>query len=76
METPKKYDLSGVGGAETFRDLPEGLRIKLTNGAIAEIIGNPRDGGNLMVRMLEHPDDPSMVGEEEIVFFTNVAEVL
>jgi hypothetical protein len=76
METPKEYDLEGIDGAQTFRDLPEGLKIKLTNGAVGEIVGNPRDGAYLLIRFLESPEDPSKVGEEEIVYMTEIAGVL
>lgn len=76
MASSKKYDLSGVHGAEVFRDLPIGLKIKMTNGSIGEIVGNPHDGGFVLVRMLEDPADPSKVGEEEAVFYTDVEEVV
>ena len=76
MESPQKYELSGVHGAQVFRDLPEGLRLRLTNGAIGEIIGNPHDGAIIMLRFIEHPEDPSKVGEEEFVFYTDVKEVV
>ena len=62
--------------AEVFRDLPEGLKLKLTDGALAEIVGNPRDGAILLLKILEHPNDPSRVGGEEAVFYTDVKEVV
>lgn len=76
METPKKYDLTGINAAEVFRDLPEGLRVRLTDGATAEIVGNPHDGAILVIRILESPQDPSRVGTEEHVFFPDVSEVV
>jgi hypothetical protein len=76
VESSKKYDLSGVHGAEVFRDLPEGLRIKLTNGSIGEIVGNPHDGAILLLKILESPTDPSKVGEEEFIFYPDVQEVV
>jgi hypothetical protein len=72
----EQYDLTGVHGAETFRNLPEGLKIELNNGAIGEITGNPRDGANLLVTYLEYPDNPAKVGEEEAVYFLNVKRVI
>ncbi len=75
MAAPKKYDLSGTDGASTFLSLPEGLTVRLHNGASGEISGNPHDGVYLLVRYLEHPEDPSKVGEEEVVFFNEVKEV-
>ena len=76
MESPKQYDLSGIHGAEVFRDLAEGLKIRLTNGAIGEIVGNPRNGAILLIKILEHPEDPSKVGDEEAVFYPDVREVV
>lgn len=73
MATEKKYDLSGVHGAEVFRDLPDGAKLRMTNGAVGEIIGNPHDGAIMQLRFLEHPD-PAMVGEEEFIFYTEVKE--
>ena len=70
------YDLQGVHGAEVFRALAEGLKIELNNGAVGEIVGNPHDGGFLLVQFLKYPENPSKVGEEEMVFFTDVKGVL
>lgn len=72
MAEAKKYEISGQHGAEVFRELPEGVKITLLNGASGEIIGNPHDGGFVLVKWLEHPQDPSKVGEEEYVFFNEV----
>jgi len=76
VETSKQYDLTGVHGAEVFRDLPEGLKLRMVSGAIVEILANARNGANLIVRVLENEANPSSVGEEEYVFFTDVAEVV
>ena len=75
MAASKEYDLSGPNGAVVFRDLPEGLKVRLTNGALGEITGNPHDGAYLLVRILENPADPSRVGNDELVFFNDVKEV-
>ena len=74
MTTPKKFDLSGQHGAEVFRNLPEGTKLKLINGAVGEIAGNPHDGAYVLLLFLEHPQDPSKVGQEELVFFNEVKE--
>ncbi len=74
MTEAKKYNLSGQHGAEVFRQLPEGTRIRLLNGALGEIVANPGDGGFILVKFLEHPGDPSKVGEEDYVFFNEVRE--
>ncbi len=65
-------DLQGREGAVIYRQLLEGTKVRLTNGAIAEITGNPHDGAWLMVRFVEHPKDPAKVGQEDMVFFTDV----
>src|SRR5437773_2497397 len=54
VETPKQYDLTGVHGAEVFRDLPEGLKLRMVDGAIVEIVANAHDGAVLIVRTLEN----------------------
>ena len=54
MAASKEYDLSGPNGAVVFRNLPEGLKVRLTNGALGEITGNPHDGAYLWVRILEN----------------------
>ena len=74
MTAAKKYDLSGQHGAEVFRTLPEGTKVKLVNGAAGEVTGNPHDGGFVLVKFLEHPRDPSLVGQEDYVFFNEVQE--
>jgi hypothetical protein len=71
----KDYDLSGPNGAVVFRNLPEGLKVRLTNGALGEITGNPHDGAYLLVRIVENSAEPSKVGNDELVFFSDVKEV-
>ena len=74
-ETPKEYDLSGVHGAEAFRDLPEGLKLQLVDGSIGEIVGNPHDGAIMILKILESPD-AARVDTEETTFFTEVKGVV
>ena len=76
MSETKRYDLAGQHGAEAFRTLPEGVTVILLNGASGEVIGNPGDGGFVLVKWLEHPQEPSKVGEEEYVFFNEVREAV
>jgi len=71
-----KYDLTGVHGAEAFRDLPEGATLRMTDGHIVEIIENARNGTNLLVKVVENEASPSSVGEEEFVFFADVQEAV
>ncbi len=75
-ESAKQYDLNGINGAQTFRELPEGLKLKLEDGTIGEIVGNPGDGAFVLLKILESPSNPARIGAEEAVFFTDVAEVL
>jgi hypothetical protein len=75
VESAKKYDIGGVHGAEVFRDLPLGLKVIMNNGMVGEIIGNPHDGAILQVQITENPPDPSRVGEEEYVYYTEVREI-
>jgi hypothetical protein len=64
-------DLAGVHGAEHYRDLPEGTRLLLTDGAKAEIVANAGDGAWLIVRIVEDEADPSRVGEEVPAYFND-----
>jgi hypothetical protein len=75
VESTKKYDIGGVHGAETFRDLPLGVKLVMNNGMVGEAIGNPHDGAVMQVKILENPEDPSRVGEEEYIFYAEVKEV-
>jgi hypothetical protein len=71
-----KYDLTGVHGAEVFRDLPDGVKLSLADGAIGEIIANAHDGAIVILRIVDSPKDPSRVGTEETVFYTEVNDVV
>jgi hypothetical protein len=77
VEKPK-YDLTGVHGAAVFRDLPEGLKLRMLTGELVEIIANARNGANLVVKVLENPNpnNPASVGDEDYVFFADVKEVV
>jgi len=58
-----------------IRDLPVGARVTLGNGAEAEIVANPADGVWLFARYLAAPDDPALVGQEEMIFAQDVVAV-
>ena len=73
VQSSSGYDPNRTEAAFTYRDLPVGAKIKLNNGAVAEITGNPGDGAWLLIRFVEHPAEPSRVGEEDMVFFMDVA---
>ena len=72
VQSSSSSDLESTDAASIFRDLPVGAKVKLKNGAVAEITGNPRDGAWLLIRFVEHPEDPSLVGQDEMVFFVDV----
>jgi hypothetical protein len=69
-------DLECSNAALVYRDLPVGARVKRRDGAILEVTGNPRDGAWLLVRVVENPNDPSSIGQEDMVFFTDVEAVV
>jgi len=57
------------------RDLVPGTSVVLTGGAVAEIVTNPGDGMWLFVRYLTSPSDPTLVGQEEMIFAPDVVVV-
>jgi hypothetical protein len=58
-----------------IRDLAIGTKVILGSGAEAEIVGNPNDGVWLFARYLLSPDDPTMVGQEEMIFAQDVIDI-
>jgi hypothetical protein len=67
---------SSVNDSILIRDLPEGATVHLRNGATAEVTGNPRDGGWLFIKYVEHPKDPSLVGTEDMAYCVDVIGAL
>ena len=65
-----------TGDTVALQDVPEGAKVRLRNGAIAEVTGNPRDGGWLFIRFVEYPGDPSKVGEDDMAFCTDVVAIV
>jgi hypothetical protein len=57
------------------RELMPGTQIVLIDGAVAEIVSNPRDGVWVVARYLSSPADPSVVGSEEMIFAQDIAAV-
>jgi hypothetical protein len=57
------------------RDLAAGTAIVLVDGAEAEILDNPGDGIWLFARYLSSPSDPTLVGQEDMIFAQNVVAV-
>ena len=75
-QSNRSQDLRGNNAAVIYRELPVGARVRRTDGAILEVTGNPGDGAWLMVRIVEDLHDPSRVGQEDMVFFTDVEAVV
>lgn len=57
------------------RLLTPGTQIVLVDGAVAEVVSNPLDGVWVFARFLSSPSDPSIVGNEEMVFAQDIAEI-
>lgn len=55
-----------------IQNLAAGARIRLANGATAEVISNPRDGVWVFVTYVDSPADPSQVGAEDMVFANDI----
>jgi hypothetical protein len=75
-QSSNSQDLRGNNAAIIYRELPVGARVKRKDGAILEVTGNPGDGAWLLVRVVEAPHDPASVGQEDMVFFTDVEAVV
>ena len=69
---PNADELINVNNTVILTNLPEGQKVKLRDGAIAEVIANPRDGGWIFIKFIENPSDPSLVGTEDMAFATDV----
>ncbi len=57
-------------------NLAEGARISTVNGATAEVVNNPKDGVWVFAKYLTSPEDPDLVGAEDMIFAQDIAEVL
>ena len=65
-----------MNGVVNLMFLEPGAKIGLSDGAIGEVVSNPRDGVWVFVRYLSSPEDTSLVGTEDMVFVQDVFEVL
>ncbi len=54
------------------RLLTPGMQIVLVDGAVAEVVSNPLDGVWVFARYLSSPTDPSVVGNEEMIFAQDI----
>ena len=57
------------------RTLAVGTRVVLGSGAEVEIVANPEDGVWLFARYLSSTDDPTLVGQEDMIFAQDVVEI-
>lgn len=57
-------------------DLQPGQRLLLKNQAVAEVLENLGDGIWVQVRFIESPEDPSVVGTEELCHCEEVVRVV
>ena len=56
--------------------LEVGVKVFTTAGATIEIIENPKDGVWIFGKYTINPNDPSLVGTEEMFFAQDISEVL
>ncbi len=64
-----------MSDAINIRTLAAGTTVMLASGAEVEIVSNPNDGVWLFARYLSSPDDPALVGQEDMIFAQDVVEV-
>ncbi len=72
MAEQQRYNPNDTEATFEYLGLQPGHKITMKNGAIAEVTGNPGDGCWLLVKYVEYPEDPAKVGEDDMVFFTDV----
>ena len=56
--------------------LEEGVKIATIAGATVEVVENPKDGVWIFAKYLTCPDDPSLVGTEDMFFAPDIVKVL
>ena len=76
VQDDRSRDILNADGTVALQDVPEGTKVRLANGVIAEVTANPRDGGWLFIQYVEFPDDPSRIGEDDMVFCADVLAVV
>ncbi len=65
-----------MNGIVNLMVLEQGMTISLSNGATAAVVSNPKDGVWVFARYLSSPQDPALVGTEEMCFAQDIIEVL
>jgi hypothetical protein len=61
-------------GPINIRNLAPGITVVLLSGAEAEVVDNPKDGVWLFARYIKSPDNPDLVGAEEMIFAQDVVD--
>ena len=59
-----------------LKTLEEGAKISTAAGATVEIVENPKDGVWVFGKYVINPEDPSLVGTEDMFFAADIIEVL
>jgi len=60
-----------------LNELQQGVRVKLADGAIAEVVENPQDGTWIICRYVEHPTNPALVDAgEQPIFATDIEGIV
>ena len=72
----KGEELINVNNTVILTNLPIGQQMKLRDGSTAEVTANPRDGGWVRARFLESATNPALIGNEEMVFATDVVGLI
>ena len=56
--------------------LKEGVKVATTAGATVQVVDNPKDGIWPFAKYLISPDNPDLVGTEDMFFAQDIVEVL
>ena len=56
--------------------LKEGVKVATTAGATVQVVDNPKDGIWLFAKYLISPDNPALLGTEDIFFAQDIVKVL
>ena len=59
-----------------FTSILPGSKVLLSNGAVVEVVENPRDGYWLLVKYISNPVDASLVGKQDTAFVYDVEKIL
>src|SRR5438552_3067625 len=78
MVQSNSAEFASISPTETvaLQSLEIGAQVRLRSGAVGEVTANPRDGGWVFIRYLEHPKEPSLVGRDSEVFCADVVAVV